>query len=124
MLTPAMSASSTSAPPVIIENAVSTQVLRAAVLELVAVVRGDDDRLDALRRHHRRGLAERALEDRRPRGGTRRAAAAVVWTNSRRFSFFMAILASVTDHLVIWSLVLDHLRHALPFTRSRGRWRR
>ena len=48
MLTPAISASSTSSPCIISANAVSTQVFAAAVLEPVAVGRRDDDRLGAL----------------------------------------------------------------------------
>ena len=58
MLTPATRASSTSAPLVIIANAVSTQVFAPPFLNLLPLLEDDDDRLDALRRHHRRRLSE------------------------------------------------------------------
>ena len=56
MLTPAISASSTSLPSVIIDERLLDAGLRAAVLVLVAVGRRDDDRLDAAARHDGRRL--------------------------------------------------------------------
>src|SRR3954464_15779919 len=83
MLTPAMRASRTSAPPVIIANAVSTQVLDPPFLNLWPLLEATTTGLTLFGvitvgdwRNRVLGIAAAAAP-----------AAAVVWTNWRRFNF-------------------------------------
>src|SRR6185295_406446 len=91
MLTPATRASRTSAPPVIIAKAVSTQVLLPPFLNLLPLL---DETTTGLTLFGVIivGDCPKSVEG-------IAAAAAVVWTNSRRFSFLLMSRSSM------WTLV-------------------
>src|SRR5207342_1556636 len=111
MLTPAMRASSTSAPPVIIEKAVSTQVLVPPFLYLLPLLAETTIGLTLF------GVIMVGAWPKRVAGTDAAAAAAavVVWTNWRRFSFFMTPRIWQSRNWVIGKSIVQS---ADPITRS------
>src|SRR6478752_4083539 len=116
MLTPAMRASSTSAPPVIIEKAVSTQVLAPPFLYLLPLLAETTIGLTLF------GVIMVGAWPNRVAGTDAAAAAAavVVWTNWRRLIFF-PILPSCLLPSALPSCLATCRRAAL--IRSPARWR-
>src|SRR3954466_11233559 len=87
MFTPAISASSTSDPPVIIWNAFSTQVCGPPFLNLLPLLEAITTGFTLFPVITLGAWPNNVLG---PAAAAAAAAAVVVWTNSRRFSFFMA----------------------------------